>query len=233
MIPANVYLFGSPLALEMLGVNRFPFIGVTMGVLLVVYSVSVFVLKKKWKPEVFVIRFWVTGSATTFFAVLFLLSAFLVVELSGVSLVYWFLMVVALLLSVLLFFRTTISKIHKGEFSNRKNTKRSDFPGFALAGSFAGVALARRFLLGASRGMALDVLALCYFALALIFSVGTIHFLVGYYVNKYSIESDGLESVIALELNPPKKKMSTVKKVFLGILAVFVSFTIVACIIPT
>ena len=208
--------------------GKFLVYSIAIDVLVIAYTISVFVLQRKWKLDKFSTRFWVSGIFSAFSSAFFLLFLYLILEGSDekVSSLYKLCIIIGLLLFLLIYFTIVILKVHQGEFSDKRAVKKSRATQFALLGAIAGITFARIFLSNSNQQTATALAVLCFFIISLLFSLGTINFLKCYYIKKYSIVGDDLEEVIILPetVKRARKKMTTGKKVLLLCLLVPVVF---------
>lgn len=188
-------------------------VAITIDVITLLYIGFAIALPKIWKSSEFSHRFIVSGICSIFITMYFETFAFLFVFMEQDSrwiAGYTCFLLIGLLISVLLFWSFSIRKIQLGKFNKDKKRHRK-LGVYSGIGATSGIVLGRILVPMLGGKVTITFMVLLMFLIVCFGSYGTTNFLKCYYIKKYSIPGDGLESIIESQLHPSKKKKHTRK----------------------
>ena len=189
--------------------------------MVIFYTVITNILVRKMASVSYYQRFLLTGSSSLFMSLFFLMLPYSLVETAisdrRTQIIYSLIIGFAWVLTVFFIFSFEIYNTRKGKYSKAKSKKknRAGIVAISSIGAVLGISLMKIASKWMTQAVALNVaFILCYIISALA-ALGIPHFLVAYFVKKYSIPGESLPVSLF-----SKKKMSAKKRKVLKILAI-------------
>ena len=194
--------------------------------MVVFYTVITNILVRKMTSVSYYQRFLLTGSSSLFTSLFFLMMPYSLVETAifdrMTQIIYSLVIGFAWILAVFLIFSFEIYNTKKGKYSKAKSKKKNR-AGIAVAasiGGVSGVSLMKFASNWMTQEIALNVGIILAFIVSVLAALGIPHFLVAYFVKKYSIPGESLPVSLfsRKKKSAPRKKMSERKRKVLKIL---------------
>ncbi|GFI56559.1 hypothetical protein IMSAG013_01622 [Clostridiales bacterium] len=206
--------------------------------MVVFYTVITNILVRKMTSVSYYQRFLLTGSSSLFTSLFFLMMPYSLVETAifdrMTQIIYSLVIGFAWILAVFLILSFEIYNTKKGKYSKAKSKKKNR-AGIAVAASIGGVSGVSLMKLASNwmtQEIALNVGIILAFIVSVLAALGIPHFLVAYFVKKYSISGESLPVSLF-----SRKKMSTGKrkvlKIFITCLIIFVFVITIMAILGT
>ena len=202
------------------GIVSHKFIVATIMVSAVIcYAVFVNILNRKLTSVSYYQRFLFSGIFSLFTSLFFFMFAYLLIEVvipeKSTQIAYSIILGIAWILAVLLIFAFKIINIKKGVYKRLNSGKVS--PGLAIAssgGAVLGISLAKLASKWMTQEVAINVVVVLSYVIAVFAALGIPHFMISYFVKKYSIQGESLPVV--------RPKMTRAKRIAIKIVIAFV-----------
>lgn len=183
------------------------------------YTIFVNILNRRLTSVSYYQRFLFSGIFSSFGSLLFLMLAYWIIEVGipekSTQIAYSIILGIAWILAVLLIFAFKIINIKKGVYKRLNSGKVS--PGLAIAssgGAVLGISLAKLASKWMTQEVAINVVIVLSYIVAVFAALGIPHFMISYFVKKYSIPGESLPVV--------RPKMTRAKRIAIKIVIAFV-----------
>ena len=195
--------------------------------MVVFYTVITNILVRKMTSVSYYQRFLLTGSSALFTSLFFLMMPYSLVETvisdRMTQIVYALAIGLAWILAVFLIFSFEIYNTKKGKYSKTKSKKknRAGIAAISSIGAVFGISIMKFASKWMTQEVAINVVIILSYIVSVLAALGIPHFLVAYFVKKYSIPGESLPvSLFSRKKKPAtRKKMSARKRKVLKILA--------------
>lgn len=189
--------------------------------MVVFYIIITNILVRKMTSVSYYQRFLLSGSSSLFTSLFFLMMPYSLVETVMSSrmtkIVYSLVIGLVWILAVFLIFSFEIYNTKKGKYSKTKSREknRAGIAAISSIGAVSGISLMKFASKWMTQEVALNVAIILPLIVSILAALGIPHFLVAYFVKKYSIPGESLPVSLF-----SKKKMSAKKRKVLKILAI-------------
>ncbi len=227
---AGVYIFIGLVPL-IAGIVTHKFIVMSVFIVAeIFYITAVNVLERKLASISYYQRFLLSASSSLFMSLFFLMIPYLLIETSDllnreVKFTYSVIIGLAWILAVFLIFTFKIYNIKKGAYSEAKEGQKKG-AGLAIAssiGAVSGISLMKFASKWMTQEVAINVAFILCYIVSVLAALGIPHFLVAYFVKKYSIPGESLPVI--------RKKMSAKKRLAIKILIIFLALLTIVTIL--